>query len=131
MAVTALYAALAAFFFVYLSFRVIGARRSAKVALGDGSDATLQRRMRAHGNFAEYAPLALILMALAEAQGAPLWTLHGLGLMLLAGRALHAYGVCQDPEPLKYRQAGMALTFASLALGGLLNLGLVGWSLLQ
>ncbi len=122
---TAFYAALAAFFFIYLSFRVIGARRRARVALGDGEDRTLQRRMRAHGNFAEYAPLALILMGLAEAQGAPLWTVHVVGLALLAGRALHAYGVCQDPEPLKYRQAGMALTFAVLAVGGLLNLALV------
>ncbi len=122
---TAFYAALAAFFLIYLSFRVIGARRRARVAIGDGEDRTLQRRIRAHGNFAEYAPLALILMGLAEAQGAPLWTVHVLGLALLAGRALHAYGVCQDPEPLKYRQAGMALTFAVLAVGGLLNLALV------
>ncbi len=122
---TAFYAALAAFFLIYLSFRVIAARRRARVAIGDGEDRTLQRRIRAHGNFAEYAPLALILMGLAEAQGAPLWTVHVLGLALLAGRALHAYGVCLDPEPLKYRQAGMALTFAVLAVGGLLNLALV------
>ena len=67
-------------------------------------------------------------MGLAEAQDAPLWTVHALGLALLAGRALHAYGVCQDPEPLKYRQAGMALTFAVLAIGALLNLGLILFS---
>ena len=67
MPITALYAGLLAPLFLLLSVRVIRQRRGAKVAVrGDGGDAMLLRRMRVHANFAEYVPLALLLMALAE-----------------------------------------------------------------
>lgn len=71
MTVSALYASTLALLFVALCARTIMARRRARVALGDGGDRILQRRLRAHGNFAEYVPIGLILMALAEFQGAP------------------------------------------------------------
>ena len=79
MSITPLYAGVVTLFFVFLSFRVIGGRRAARVALGDGGDRILLRRLRVHGNFAEYVPLAIVLMALAELQGAPAWTLHLVG----------------------------------------------------
>ena len=56
--ITPLYAALAAVILIVLSLRVIGARRSHRVAIGDGADEDLARRIRAHGNFTEYTPLA-------------------------------------------------------------------------
>lgn len=56
--ITMAYAGLLALMFVALSARVIVRRRSAHAALGDGDDNDLSRRIRAHGNFAEYAPLA-------------------------------------------------------------------------
>ena len=71
MSVTPIYAGLLALLFILLSMRVIGTRRAARVALGDGGIPALLRRQRVHGNFAEYAPLALLLMALAELQGLP------------------------------------------------------------
>lgn len=40
------------------------------VVFGDGGDDVLRRRIRAFGNFTEYTPLCLILLALLEAQGA-------------------------------------------------------------
>ncbi|MGZ5919923.1 MAG: MAPEG family protein [Hyphomicrobium sp.] len=46
--------------------------------------------MRVHANFAEYAPFALLLMALAESLGPPHVLTHLVGLMLVAGRTLHA-----------------------------------------
>ena len=52
--------------FVVLSFRVIAGRRASSTALGDGSNPDLFRRIRVHSNFAEYVPLALILLGLAE-----------------------------------------------------------------
>ena len=61
---------LLALFFVVLTFRVIGKRRVARISLGDGGDRGLLRRQRAHANFAEYVPLALILMICAEMQQA-------------------------------------------------------------
>ncbi len=59
--ITPLYASLAAFILIVLSLRVIGARRNRRVALGDGADDDLARRIRAHGNFTEFTPLALVL----------------------------------------------------------------------
>lgn len=119
MPITALYAALLACLFIALSFRVIGQRISKRVALGDAGDAALRRRIRVHGNFAEYAPLALILLGLAESLSGPRMLLHGIGVALLAGRALHAYGVSQEPDILPLRQAGMVLTITSIAAGAI------------
>ena len=130
MSITPLYAGIVTLFFVFLSFRVIGGRRAARVALGDGGDRILLRRLRVHGNFAEYVPLAIVLMALAELQGAPAWTLHLTGAVLIAGRLVHAYGVSQEPEQLKLRVTGMALTFTALITGAMTNLGLSGISAL-
>ena len=126
LTITPLYAGLLALIFVGLSFRVIFRRINARVSLGDEGDATLQKRMRVHGNFAEYAPFALILLLLSEAQGAPGWALHGLGLMLLAGRVLHAVGLGSTPQIMALRRAGMILTFTMI---GLCALGLIGHAL--
>jgi hypothetical protein len=124
MSVTPLYAGILSLLFILLSVRVIAARRSARVALGDGGNRTLLRRQRVHGNFAEYVPLALVLMALAELQAAPSGGVHAVGAGLLAGRLAHAYGVSREPERGPARVLGMALTFAALAAGALLNLAL-------
>ena len=130
MAVTALYAALLAGFFVFLSLRVIGQRRQAQVEVGSGDDLELLRRMRMHANFAEYAPFALLLVALAESLKAPSWWLHMLGVLLLAGRVIHAYGLSQTPHVLRFRVLGMQLTFAVISLAALTCFVLAGIQLL-
>lgn len=122
MTVTPVYAAILALMYVALSVRVIGARRSARVALGDGGNPALLRRQRVHANFAEYVPLALILMMLAEQQQIPAAIIHALGLCLLAGRVIHAIGVSRHPELIWQRVTGMSLTFTALVAGALANL---------
>lgn len=119
MAVTALYAALLAFLLIFLSLRVINQRRQVRVEIGAGEDPELLRRMRVHANLVEYAPFALLLMALAESLKAPLWWLHVLGLALVAGRTIHAYGLSQTPHILRLRVLGMQLTFAVIGLAAL------------
>ncbi len=126
MSITPIYASVATLFFMYLSFRVIGARRASNVGLGDGGNRVLLRRQRVHGNCAEYVPLAILLMALAELQNTPTWTLHLIGALLMAGRVVHAYGVSQEPEQIKLRAIGMTLTFAALITGAMTNVGLSG-----
>lgn len=111
MPITALYASLLAPLFLLLASRVIRARRSARVAVGDGGDAILMRHMRVHSNFAEYVPLALLLLALAESLGTNAWLLHGLGLTLLGGRIVHAVGMSQAEEKFAFRVAGIGTTF--------------------
>ena len=122
MSVTPVYAGLLALMFILLSVRVIGMRRAARVALGDGGNPALLLRQRVHGNFAEYVPLALLLMALAELQHLPDWLIHAIGILLLVGRATHAYGVGCEPELPRARVLGMALTFAALGTGAVANL---------
>ncbi len=83
VAVTGLYAGILGIVFIVLSMRVIKNRVRAKVNLLDGGDETLTRAMRVHGNFAEYVPFALLLMALAEIQS-------GLGLFIhVLGKKSH------------------------------------------
>jgi hypothetical protein len=112
MPVTALYAGLLAPLLIVLSLRVISHRRSARVAIGDGGDRVLLRRMRVHANFAEYVPFALLLMALAESLGTWPLVIHLLGLVLLAGRLVHAYGLSQPAERFAFRVTGMTATFS-------------------
>src|ERR1700748_1123954 len=110
MPITALYAGLLASLFIWLSMRVIQKRRGARVGLGDGGDGELLRRMRVHANFAEYVPLALLLMALAESLKTDGRILPGLGIALVVGRIVHAYGVSQSKESFSLRITGVAVT---------------------
>lgn len=120
--ITAFYAALLALIFLFLSLRVIAYRRSRRIAIGAEGDPDLLRRVRAQANFAEYAPLSLILIAFAEIQGLPPILVHGLGLALLVARSLHGFGLSRTPEDYRFRVTGMSLTFAVLALGAVANL---------
>ncbi len=118
--ITPLYAALAAVILIVLALRVIGARRGHSVAIGDGADEDLARRIRAHGNFAEYTPLALVLILLIELGGAPAWQLHLLGAALILGRVVHAWSLTAHST--NGRLIGMTVTFFVLAAGALGNL---------
>lgn len=111
MPVAAFYSGLLALLFILLSTRVIGGRRSGKVALGDGGNAALLRRIRVHANFAEYAPISIVLLALAESLAAPGLLLHAAGVAMVFARAVHAYGVSNEPENFSFRVAGMVTTF--------------------
>lgn len=114
MLITPAYAAIFALLFVALSLRTIRLRRRARVAVGSGGDAVLERAARVHANFAEYVPLALVLIYFAEIEAAGNAWVHGLCIALLAGRLLHAYGVSQVKENYRFRIAGMVLTFTVL-----------------
>jgi uncharacterized membrane protein YecN with MAPEG domain len=120
--VTSVYAALLGFVLLWLSIRVIGHRRRARIAVGTGEDKGLLRASRAQGNFTEYVPMALILLALLEISGASALILHALGAGLLGGRVAHGIGIVQHPENFRLRQIGMALTFGVLGVGAALLL---------
>ena len=116
--VTSIIAALAAILYIALAMRVIGVRRSNKVSLGDAANKTLETRIRQHGNFNEYVPLALILMAIAELQNAPRLLVIVLGLAILGGRLAHVYGLenMHNAVGRKLRTYGMLSTFLSLVV---------------
>jgi len=122
--IVSLYASILAIIFIILSVRTIRMRRKAGTAIGLGTDASLQRAIRAHGNFAEYVPLVLILMMLLEMNDGSVIVLHGCGVAFVVGRILHAYGISNANEVFKWRVSGMILTFTVLSV-------LIGFNLLQ
>lgn len=109
--ITALYAALLGILYLLLSANVSRYRLSGRVSLGDGNNPKLAQAIRAHANFAEYVPLALILLGLAEAGGAKGGMLHAFGAALLLGRLLHAWGITQPNSAHGTRKIGIVLTW--------------------
>lgn len=118
--VTPLYLALAAIMLVVLSLRIIFLRKKFRAGLGDKNEPSLKKAIRAHGNFTEYVPLALLMLVALEWSGVPSLYLHLLGSCLLCGRVLHAWGVSQQHEILIWRLCGMILTFLCLLVSALL-----------
>lgn len=114
--VTMLYASLLAALFLLLAMRVSLRRRAAGIDLGEGGDEELLRRVRAHGNFAEYVPFALLLMAMAELGGTGHILLHSLGIALVLGRLCHAWGIGSGSTV--GRGIGMLLTFTVFGVAG-------------
>ena len=90
------YAGLSGLLLAWLALQAIKAHRASKVKLGDGGVFALQSAMRAHGNFAEYMPITIIMLFLLEYNGAPAWMIHVIGTTFLVGRWLHAQGLLKD-----------------------------------
>ena len=122
MHVLPLYAALLGLFYITLSVRTISLRRKNRRSLGDGGDPALNRAIRVHGNFAEYVPLALVLLFLLESQNYSRVLVHVFASLLLVGRLIHAYGVSQLKEKLIFRMVGTLMTFFSIGLTSLVLL---------
>ncbi len=104
------YLALCALIYIFLTMYVVRRRVAAQTTLGDGGDKELRKRIRAHGNFAEFVPLMLILLVVCELQGAPALAIHILGIAIVASRAAHAYFLTRTPEVIATRQVTMGST---------------------
>jgi len=116
--ITPIYASLLALLLFVLSIRVIGLRGNPAfgfIARGKGDDELLQRAIRAHGNFTEYAPTMLILLFFLETSGAANDKLHALAGAFLLGRLMH--GICMGfmRSNMPLRVGGTALTLLPLA----------------
>ena len=121
MKVTILYSGLLAILFVVLSVRVIiGRVGPGSPSFGDGGNPVMFRRIRGHGNFAEYVPLALLLIGLLELSGSPQWQLHALGSILLIGRILHGYALSFTTNNIFGRNAGIIATLLVLSSSAVL-----------
>ncbi len=107
---------------LWLAIRVGQHRVGQKVMHGDGGVPVIQKRMRAHSNFAEYVPIVLVLVVLLElAWGQPMW-LWVVAALYVVGRILHALGMdAEQGSPL--RMIGFAisaLTMLGLAFAALM-----------
>lgn len=104
---------------LWLSVRVAQVRRATDVYVGDGSNDLLIRRMRAHANLGENAPILfglVLVLEIARGTGPLLWAATAL---VLIARVLHPFGM-DGWKP--GRMAGALLTMG-------LQLALAAWAL--
>ncbi len=131
VAVTLLYASLLALLLLLLSWQVVVQRRRFKVGVGTGGQEPLELAVRAHANFTEYVPLALLMLLVLElGAGVPVWLLHLLGVMLVVGRAMHGLlGLNRGAGASPGRFYGTLLTWLMLLMSAVAGLIVVasGW----
>lgn len=124
--ISLLHAALLGLVLLALSFNVVRLRRRHQIGVGSGESRDLELAVRAHANFCEYVPLALLLLLLLEASAAlPALLLHALGLMLLLGRILHGFfGLNRSAGATPGRFLGTLLTWLMILIAALLGVGM-------
>ena len=105
---------------LFLSGAVIAGRVKFKIGIGDGGNETMRRRIRAQANFAEYVPVALILIMLAESgRIGPAWLPGALGATLVVARLWHAQGLFSSSGTSTGRFMGTNLTMLVILAGAL------------
>ena len=114
MRITPYYAAASALMLVGFAAYISRMRGTLHVGLGDGGLKLLQRAIRVHANFAEFVPTALVLMVIAELQGAPPLVMHALGVALVVARVAHAIGLYRGSGTSPGRFIGTALTWTMI-----------------
>lgn len=120
--ITTLVASFLSLLFIALSLKVIMLRHRYKVSLGASGHEDLEKMIRGHGNFAEYVPIALILLLCAEANHADSTVLSILGGLLILGRLFHAWAFIFNKYHYRFRSRGMVLTLIVIACLSLLNI---------
>lgn len=124
--VTALYGSLNAIFNIALAGAVSRARNQHGISLGETKKGErsnpLSLAIRIHANNAEFVPLAIIVMLLAELCGGSSMVLHIAGGTLLTCRVFHMIGMPR-PAPNFFRFVGAAGTSILIA-------GLAIWTIL-
>ena len=111
--ITALYGSLNAILNVALALRVSKARRLHKVSTGIGDSKELEIAVRIHANNAEFGPLAILMILLAELCGGSSGLLHVLGGSLLVARIAHVVGMPMR-APNIYRVASNVITWGGI-----------------
>ncbi len=120
--ITLLFASLHVVLMLILAVRVVLHRRVQKIGIGDNGDTRLLRKIRAHANFVEYVPAALLMLALLELAGLAESWLWALGGTLLLARILHAAGLSRRSGYSFGRFWGTILTW-----GVLMVMAAAGW----
>jgi len=109
--------------FSILSLLVVALRAKNDIPYGDGGNDHLLHAIRAHGNFAEWVPLTVMLIAGLEALGSSATLVHALLATLLVARVLHPIGLLSrvgTPSYFVGRIAGALSTWAVLSLSAIL-----------
>lgn len=96
-----------------LSVLVTRQRRKHHVEIGDGGVPALNQAIRAFGNATEYVPAAMAGLGLLALVSAPPLLIHPIGLILLLGRVLHAFGLSRSSAATLPRALGVLATWIS------------------
>lgn len=118
--ITVLYAGFLGLLFVGLTFYVVGGRYKHRIGLGDGGNSDMIKRIRIHGNFAEYVPFALLLLFMADLVRFNPSVIHTLGIALVAGRILHVLGIMTSEGATWMRASGVILTLTVILVSSAL-----------
>lgn len=128
---TLLYGGLLGLIYLILAARVMLWRFNSGVVVGDGGQTQSTALIRAHANFIEYVPLALIMFAILEymtvgsqapacsSESRLCWPpgiYHALGITLVIARLLHMMGMWQNVGISFGRRVGTALTMLVLTI---------------
>lgn len=119
--ITGLYAALLGLLIIVLLLRVVAKRWKFRVGVGDGGEKALTLAIRAHGNAIETIPIALILLAVLEANKGSAQILHIFGAALLFARLAHAFGLSRSGKTSPGRFLGTVLTIVVILGLGIAN----------
>jgi len=113
------YTALNALILLVLGMLVVRARVRTQTDIGDGGKPDMAGPLRAHGNNAEYTPMALLLMwgLTLPTFGASIYIIHAIGGCLTLGRIIHAIGLSRSVGPSPMRFIGMILTWLAYVIG--------------
>lgn len=94
-------------------------RLTQKYAAKPTEDGLLQRKVRAHSNFAEYVPQGLLFLVALELINTPEQLVWLLGSCLTIARLAHAYGVISTYGPSVGRAVGFFTTWLVYIVGSL------------
>ncbi len=120
--ITGLFAALLGLLMIFLALKVVKFRRTKSVGVGDNGDKEGQLAIRAHANFVEYVPMALLLMAIYELNGGSSLILYILGGLLVFARVIHGLGLSKSAGKTFGRFYGTLLTWIITIVLSLLNI---------
>jgi uncharacterized membrane protein YecN with MAPEG domain len=115
--ITGGYLAVLALVYAALAVNVVRLRRESRAAFGDAGNPALRSAIRAHGHFAEYVPIIVLMVAMLEMSGMTAWRVHLLMAALLVSRLLHPFGMYAKPGTLAFRigrAGGVTLTLIVL-----------------
>ena len=107
-----------AIFGALLAIFVIVQRVRLGVEWGDGGNVVMAQAVRAHANFAELVPLALLAIVAAEIAGTQRLVVIGMVTALIAARLLSALGLSRSLGPSFARQAGASVTILVTIIAG-------------
>lgn len=94
-------------------------RTTQKLRAESDEDGVLQRKVRAHGNFAEYVPQGLLFVIALELMHSQTWLVWLLGGVLTLARIVYAYGVITTYGPSVGRAVGFFGTWFVYIVGSL------------